>query len=117
MERPGFLDGIDLAPPDVADVIRRKARRYAGYRRPPVVRMPEDCVPLEEANRRVQNRWSPWPTINVLAARGHVQRCFRATDAQEGVTAASLTAEVEWRTKASWKEHLRRLVRAVDEGL
>jgi hypothetical protein len=117
VERRGFLDGIELAPPEVATLIRNRARRYAGHRRPPAVCLPADFVPLEDAYRQVQSRWAPWPTINVLTARGYVQRCFRATDGEEGVTATSLAREVGWRRGARLRDHLRRLVRAVDEGV
>lgn len=80
----------------------------------PIVVAPDGFVGKEEANRQVQTRLAPWPTINLLIGHGYVQQCFRATDAEEGVTKDSLTAEVEWRRTATWRDHVKRLFRVLD---
>jgi hypothetical protein len=70
----------------------------------------EDFLSESDANAMLASPHGRWPNVRLLASRGLVQWCYRASDGAEGITRDSATRELERRrTAGRW----RRFTRAV----
>ena len=115
--QPGYLTGLELAPPDVQDVIRHKARWKKQWVPSPTVVRPEEFVPYDEAKRLLQRRGAPWPSYKHAQADGLVHLVYRCSDGEEGLSRASVDRELQWRHTATRGGRFRRRVRLLTAPL
>lgn len=104
-----FPDGLDLvADPALAEEIRTKAWPRRMWFAPPIVVPADDFVDPQEAKRIAGVRTVGGASL--LAARGILRHCYRATDGAEGYTRTSAEAERRWKDGSTrWQRTKRRL--------